>query len=671
MSVSDYIVDELAETIDDARPAIEQFARYSFATGTAIVLFDGLDEVLDVGSRRNYVEIVEQFANQFPATAVLVTSRHVGYTDSPLSPEFQCLSLAHFNEDEIKHYTRKLLSAIKGAKEATLDSEVQLFLNQTSRTARDLRENPLMLALMVWIFAFKGDVPSNRPEIYKECATLMFERWDQNRGIIAKIPRDFELIDLFGFVAHEIFGKPNLEEGVSREWLLSKMNNYFVRWYENKSKAHATASSLVDFLIGRAWVMSEVGPSVFKFTHRTFLEYFYAKYLNAQVDSVSELVRRLKFRIYGQQLDVVNHLSFQMFTFREPRKIHEAAIELTQLIGEDRENLSEISNALNFFARSLEYLLMSEQQFKVCVAAMCKRMIEVGSSGETFAAITLTHLCSNAGSRLPILASVASETFSRALRSQNEDTFDFIANIFSGGRLKRSNKPVNFVFPRITSRTYSTLMQDLKAPCLRPLERFAKKDAKIAALSVLLNPELLPSMYEIHGPLLLGKIWQSQVLGSLGLSNLLRGIGSQCGVILPETIWINTSSDTVGSLFLKILHDGFKEEKLPDIDWRDLSREIFSILRRARVSHELVQPLDGASLVGTFFLGVAVMAELQWSLQCNTESRASKLRANTYLRRHKLAMQEAIPKGMKHRFLDRAVEWANHLPEVARAQLNS
>jgi predicted NACHT family NTPase len=99
-------------------------------------------------------------------------------------------------------------------KERTLDDDVEQFLIQTSVNASDLRDNPLMLALMVWIFAIKGDVPANCFEIYKECATLMFERWDRNRGIVAKIPRDFELIDLFGFVAHEIFGKPALEEGV-------------------------------------------------------------------------------------------------------------------------------------------------------------------------------------------------------------------------------------------------------------------------------------------------------------------------------------------------------------------------------------------------------------------------------------------------------------------------
>ena len=66
-------------------------------------------------------------------------------------------------------------------------------------------------------------MPSNRPEIYKECATLMFEKWDQRRDIIFKIPVDFELLDLFSFLANKIFGSAENEDGVSKDWLLTEV----------------------------------------------------------------------------------------------------------------------------------------------------------------------------------------------------------------------------------------------------------------------------------------------------------------------------------------------------------------------------------------------------------------------------------------------------------------
>ena len=74
-----------------------------------------------------------------------------------------------------------------------------------------------MLGLMVYLFIYRGDVPSNRPEIYKECATLMFEKWDQRREIIFNIPVDFDLLDLFSYLASKIFGSADTEDGVSRD----------------------------------------------------------------------------------------------------------------------------------------------------------------------------------------------------------------------------------------------------------------------------------------------------------------------------------------------------------------------------------------------------------------------------------------------------------------------
>ena len=306
LSILEMIVDEFSTLLSDDRSTIEEFVRYCLITGTAVVLFDGLDEVLSVKTRREYVDLVEQFSNTFPATSTMVTSRFVGYMDAPLNPQYECLSLAEFGDHEIASYSKKSLAVIKGVKESSVERDVKHFLDQTSRTASDLRVNPLMLALMVWLFAIKGDVPANRPEIYKECATLMFEKWDQNRGILVGIPSDFELIDLFGFVANEIFGRAELEEGVSKDWLLKKIKTYFSTWYEDKVRAVEVSKSLVDFLVGRAWVLSEIGQDTFKFTHRTFLEYFYARYVNAQLDTVSELIGKLRPRLLQAQLDVVN-----------------------------------------------------------------------------------------------------------------------------------------------------------------------------------------------------------------------------------------------------------------------------------------------------------------------------------------------------------------------------
>ena len=79
--------------------------------------------------------------------------------------------------------------------------------------------------------------------------------------------------------------------------------------------------------------MCEIGPKVFKFTHRTFLEYFFAKRIEEEAGSVSALINeKIIDKIIKAQWDVVNHLSLQISTFRSgPKSIQ--AIESLLKIG--------------------------------------------------------------------------------------------------------------------------------------------------------------------------------------------------------------------------------------------------------------------------------------------------------------------------------------------------
>jgi len=48
-------------------------------TGRAVVIFDGLDELLDTSRRADVTTRVERFCAEYPLAPVLVTSRQVGY----------------------------------------------------------------------------------------------------------------------------------------------------------------------------------------------------------------------------------------------------------------------------------------------------------------------------------------------------------------------------------------------------------------------------------------------------------------------------------------------------------------------------------------------------------------------------------------------------------------
>jgi hypothetical protein len=390
-SIFDYIVDELKTYLDNDAGLSARLLRQSLILGQVVLLFDGLDELLDIEARRSMVAQIEAFCNAYSACPSLVTSRIVGYSDAPLNGDFQPYVLARFNKEEIRKFSEQLLRAVAGLKLSEASARADLFLTQTETIAEDLRQNPLLLGLMVYIFAIRGDVPNNRPEIYKECSLLMFEKWDQRRDIIFEFPQDFDLLDLFGFLAREIFGSAETEDGVSEDWLLGQLKRFFEAWYEDKARAVVAARALVNFITGRAWVMCEVGPHIFKFTHRTFLEYFFARRIEEEAGSVASLIENQLFpKIIHSEWDVVSHLALQIATFRSGPKAQQACDAIMRMAEDSALPEKEELNFLYFVARSLEYIVLPESRLRDIVKHVGKRAIELGSAF-SLEAIELIH----------------------------------------------------------------------------------------------------------------------------------------------------------------------------------------------------------------------------------------------------------------------------------------
>jgi energy-coupling factor transporter ATP-binding protein EcfA2 len=378
ISILDYIVAELVSSSGQEAKIVRASVLYGLEFGLVVLAFDGLDEILAVSRRREYVDIVRQFCDRFPLCPVVVTSRVVGYDDAPLPDDFEQVILEKLDQPEISTYVTRFLQHICGRERDEAERLAANFLEQTNENARDLRANPLMLGLMTFLFNAKGDVPGNRPEIYKECAMLMFERWDQNRSILADIPSGFDMLHLFGSVASRIYGNAELEEGVSATWLEEACRQYFSTVYENRAKAFDSAKKIVKFLAGRSWVLSEVGPDQYKYTHRTFMEYFFAQQLAEEYESVRELLQLLLPKIRRREWDVIAHLSLQIKTFRSPKRTSDAVISLQDDLRSAAGAPSELHAISDFVANSMAYMIPTENEVRGLVERVVATTVPVG-----------------------------------------------------------------------------------------------------------------------------------------------------------------------------------------------------------------------------------------------------------------------------------------------------
>lgn len=367
LDIFSFIVRDLEGLLVIPRAQIEISLRFALDLGFVVLAFDGLDEILSTNTRREYVDLVQRFCDRFPLCPALITSRLQGYDEAPLPPDFEQLVLERFDGDEVVLYTSRYLQHICGKDKVEAARLAHKFFDQTTAHASDLRSNPLMLGLMVFLFNAKGDVPSNRPEIYRECAILMYERWDQNRAIRADIPTGFDMIDLFGSVANKIFGDSDLEKGVSSEWLERTCREYFRDVFVEHAKVIDASRKIVNFLGGRSWVLSEFAPDSYKFTHRTFMEYFFAYHFSEQCDSIRQLFSRLLPRIISGEWEVISQLALQIKTFRSPRRTAEAVAEILQALREQTQNDLQRLRLSAYVAEALVYMLTSEAEARALV----------------------------------------------------------------------------------------------------------------------------------------------------------------------------------------------------------------------------------------------------------------------------------------------------------------
>lgn len=333
-------------------PAPPNLVAQLLLSGRAFIVFDGLDELIDPARRLEITEIVEQFCLEYPLAPVLVTSRLVGYDYARLDDrQFERYQISEFNDEQIAEYARKWFLQDESLTTAEAETWASSFLQESSRVP-DLRSNPLMLALMCILYHGEGFIPRNRPEVYEQCADLLFRRWDARRQINVELRARHLIEPALRHLAYWLFTRNVVEPAVSERELISETTVFlYERGFESKEEAESAAAEFISFCKGRAWVFSDAGTTasgevLFTFTHRTFLEYFAAAYVAIMNDTPEKLATVLAPHVAKQEWEVVAELAVQK---KEQMSNRGAERVLTALLSERRRRSAHgRSNILQF-----------------------------------------------------------------------------------------------------------------------------------------------------------------------------------------------------------------------------------------------------------------------------------------------------------------------------------
>ncbi|MEM9274404.1 MAG: NACHT domain-containing NTPase [Cyanobacteria bacterium P01_F01_bin.143] len=261
--------------------------------GKALILLDGLDEVLAVDSQRVIKEIIN-FSNKFLNNQYLLTCRIAAkqYTFE----KFTEVEIADFDKKQIKTF------AANWFKNKVIKAETFIEDLEKDKPIEELAKNPLLLTLLCLAYQELGYFPPNRAGLYKEGLDALLTKWDSKRGI----RRDQVYKKLWLERKKDLLSKIAWDTFSPGEYFFKqeKVEKYICQYIRNLPGANTDEEALrLDSDVVLRSIESQHGllvaraKKIYSFSHLTFQEYFTAREIiqvrQSQDLALQELVQHI------------------------------------------------------------------------------------------------------------------------------------------------------------------------------------------------------------------------------------------------------------------------------------------------------------------------------------------------------------------------------------------
>jgi hypothetical protein len=274
--------------------------------GKALILLDGLDEVVDEAQRRKVAEQIETFLHQYQNNPAVITSRPAGYRwDFFNLDEFPHYTLESFDDKQvatfIDHwYDSRLKDDKARAERRKADLQKAFARNERIRL---LAKNPLLLTIITLIHRYQAELPRQRCKLYEKAVETLLTSWDSGKEIklysqVLLFLKSDDLLYILKKLAYWIHtqGSTGETEGGT---LIDK--DELIRWLRKeiqtlkKCEAHEAkgeAERFIDFIQRRTGLLNEQGRDRYAFVHKTFQEYLTAEEIfdRADVEDDTEII---------------------------------------------------------------------------------------------------------------------------------------------------------------------------------------------------------------------------------------------------------------------------------------------------------------------------------------------------------------------------------------------
>jgi energy-coupling factor transporter ATP-binding protein EcfA2 len=143
-------------------------------SGTALVMFDALDEVVNPDDRQAIIREIINFSNEYDKIKIIITSRIVGYNAEHLREAgFRHLTLQELSQSQIWKFIDKWYELALGNDPEREKLVVRLKdAIENSSAIEELAKNPLLLTMMA-ILNRRQELPRDRTELYDQASRVL------------------------------------------------------------------------------------------------------------------------------------------------------------------------------------------------------------------------------------------------------------------------------------------------------------------------------------------------------------------------------------------------------------------------------------------------------------------------------------------------------------------
>lgn len=257
-------------------PNAKKFIHEVLALGSALVLFDGLDEVNQEGPSRNkMINALEKLSNKYGNSTFCITCR-IAANDYNFA-SFQYVEIADFNSDQKKQFIERWYCDSSDKKERFLAE----WEKEESSGFRELAATPLLLTLICLAFDDTLSFPRRRVELYQEAVDALLKKWDSSRGVYrSELYRRLSLDRKKQLLAR--LASFNFEAGeylLEKNRLISSIDSYLDSLPRDEDGGKTDAEDVLNAIEAQHGLLVERAHKIYSFSHLTLQEYFTSRYL--------------------------------------------------------------------------------------------------------------------------------------------------------------------------------------------------------------------------------------------------------------------------------------------------------------------------------------------------------------------------------------------------------